>query len=79
MTSIPPTNHISTLRSLYAHSVVSTRLYNVHNVGTTSYERQNDVACVLGISRLLYSKNVTIFRNFPYFCLKNEQVKCQIK
>ena len=31
------------------HTTLFRRLYNVHNVGATSYERTNDVVCVLGI------------------------------
>ena len=36
--------------SQYAHNVVTTSIYNVHNVRMTSYGRWNDVVCVLGLS-----------------------------
>ena len=29
------------------HTTLFQRLYSVHNVGTTSYERLNDIVCVL--------------------------------
>ena len=42
------------------HTTLFWRLYNVHNVKTTSYGRQNNVVCVLGNSWLFITFNYAL-------------------